>query len=283
MNFRIIEEKFFEILMIVSSVIICGVLVLILGTIIVKGLPSINLEMITQVPKGGYYLGSEKRVLNAILGSLYLGIGAVILSVAVSLPVVLYINIYAKKNSFILNFTRFCFDVLWGVPAIVYGAFGFALMLFLGMRPSLLAGIIIIAIVILPILSRSIDEVIKNVPPELSIASYTLGANKLETAVKVILKQSLPGICTAVIIAFGRGIGNAAAVLFTAGFTDNIPQSLTSPAATLPLAIFFQYHSPLEQVKERAYAAAFILTAMILIINILVRLINKIFSKNILK
>ena len=89
------------------------------------------------------------------------------------------------------------------------------------------------------------DEVIRLVPQELLDSSYALGANRLETALKVVIRQALPGILTAVLIAFGRGIGDAAAVIFTAGFTDAIPTSLLRPAATLPLAIFFQLGVPI--------------------------------------
>jgi phosphate transport system permease protein len=83
-----------------------------------------------------------------------------------------------------------------------------------------------------------------------------------------------------VLLAFGRGIGDAASVLFTAGFTDSLPQSLSQPAATLPLAIFFQLGTPFPEVQNRAYASALILTTIILIISILVRLLTRWFNRN---
>ena len=135
-----------------STLIILSGLVIILGTIIIRGLPSLNLAMITQTPKGGYYIGKAGGVLNAIVGSVYLAGGATILAILVSLPVVLYLNIYAKKESRLVNFTRFSFDVLWGVPSIVYGAFGFTIMLFFGLRASLLGGIITVSLLIFPIM-----------------------------------------------------------------------------------------------------------------------------------
>jgi len=88
-----------------------------------------------------------------------------------------------------------------------------------------------------------------------------------------VVRQALPGILTAVLIAFGRGIGDAASVIFTAGFSDYIPYSLLRPAATLPLAIFFQLGTPFPEVQERAYASALILTIIILIISIVSRLL----------
>jgi phosphate transport system permease protein len=283
MDKRMIEESLFKGLMVISTLIILSTLVLILATVIIKGLPAMNLAMITQTPKGGYYLGKEGGILNAIVGSVYLAGGATFLAVLIGLPVVLYLNVYAKKGARIAVFTRFSFDVLWGVPSIVYGAFGFTIMLFFGLGASLLGGIIAVALLILPIMSRAMDEVIKMVPRELFDASFALGATRLETALKVVTRQALPGILTAVLIAFGRGIGDAASVLFTAGFSDFVPYSLFRPAATLPLAIFFQLGTPFPEVQNRAYASAFILTVIILIISIASRVLTRRFTRHIVK
>ena len=283
MDRRKIEENIFQGLMIASTLIIMGSLVLIIVTVILKGLPAMNLAMITQTPKGGYYLGKEGGILNAIIGSLYLAGGATFLAILISLPLVLYLNLYAKKRSHLVAFTRFSLDVLWGIPSIVYGAFGFTIMLFFGLRASLLGGIIAVSLLILPIMSRAMDEVIRMVSEELLEASYALGATRLETALKVVVRQALPGILTAVLIAFGRGIGDAASVIFTAGFTDYIPYSLFRPAATLPLAIFYQLGTPFPEVQQRAYASALILTVIILIISIVARILTKRFTKHIVK
>ncbi len=283
MDRRKIEENIFKSLMIASTLIILSSLMIILITVIVNGLPAMNLAMITQTPKGGYYLGKEGGILNAIVGSLYLAGGATFLAILISLPVVLYLNVYAKKGSRLVIFTRFSFDVLWGVPSIVYGAFGFSIMLFLGVRASLLGGIIAVSLLILPIMSRAMDEVIRMIPEELLDASYALGATRFETALKVVTRQAMPGILTAVLIAFGRGIGDAASVIFTAGFSDYIPYSLLRPVATLPLAIFFQLGTPFPEVQNRAYASAFILTVIILIISIVSRILARRFTKHIVK
>ncbi|HHS14175.1 MAG TPA: ABC transporter permease subunit, partial [bacterium] len=135
----------------------------------------------------------------------------------------------------------------------------------------------------LPIMSRTMDEVMRMVPAELLDASYALGATRVETAFKVMTRQTLPGILTAVLIAFGRGIGDAASVIFTAGFTDHIPGSLLQPAATLPLAIFFQLGTPFPEVQQRAYASALILTIVILFVCVTSRLLIRKSSKNIIK
>jgi phosphate transport system permease protein len=99
---------------------------------------------------------------------------------------------------------------------------------------------------------------------------------------KVLLRQAFPGILTAMLLGFGRAIGDAASVIFTTGFTDNVPTSILQPAATLPLAIFFQLGSPIQEVVNRAYASALILTILILIISISSRLLTRRFKKNII-
>ena len=283
MQWRKFEENLFRVLMIGSALLILAVLGMIVLTILIKGLPAMNWAMISQTPKGGFYLGKEGGILNAIIGSLYLAGGATVVALLFSLPIVLYLNVYAKKNSWFVIFVRFSFDVLWGVPSIVYGAFGFTLMLFLGLRASLLGGIIAVSLLVLPIMVRAMDEVVKMMPDELLEASYALGATRFETAIKVVVRQALPGILTAVLIAFGRGIGDAASVIFTAGFTDYIPTSLLRPAATLPLAIFFQLGTPFPEVQERAYASALILTVIILVICLTSRFLTKRYAKHVIK
>jgi phosphate transport system permease protein len=282
-NRRALEERIFKVLMAASTLVVLGGLVFILGTVVVKSLPALRLSMLVQTPKGGYYLGREGGILNAILGSLYLASGATLLAVLFGLPIVLYLNVYARKRTALAVFTRFSLDVLWGIPSIVYGAFGFIVMAAVGLRASLLAGIIAVALLELPIMTRAMDEVIRLVPQAMSDASASLGATKLETALKVVVRQATPGILTAVLIAFGRGMGDAASVLFTAGFTDSIPTSLLRPAATLPLAIFFQLGSPYPEVQERAYASAAILTLIILVISLVSRTLVRRISKHSVK
>jgi len=262
-----LEETFFRLLMLLSAGLVVGSLGFLLLVVILKGLPALNINMIIMTPKGGYYLGKEGGILNAILGSLYLASGATLLALLFGLPVALYLKAYIRRSP-MADVVRLSLDVLWGIPSIVYGAIGFTIMLALGMRASLLGGIIVLALLELPIMTRAMDEVIRRMPAELEESSYALGATRLETAVKVITRQMLPGLVTAALIAFGRGIGDAAAVLFTAGYTDRIPSSLFSPAASLPLAVFFQLGTPFPEVQQRAYASALVLTALVLAVSL---------------
>lgn len=277
------EEYFFRGVMLLSSCLIAFILGLIIYSILVKGVPSLSWEMITQTPKGGFYFGKEGGILNAIIGSIYLAFGATFIAFIIGLPISLYMNVWLSHKEKWVNMLRFILDLLWGIPSIVYGAFGFTIMILLGIKASLLAGIIVTALLILPIMIRAIDEGLKTVPKGLKESSYSLGSTKSELAFKIMLRQCIPGIVTAVLLSFGRAIGDAAAVLFTTGFTDNIPTALNQPTATLPLAIFFQLSSPIPEVKERAYAAAVILTSIILIISVLSRMLTQKYNKHTIK
>jgi phosphate transport system permease protein len=279
-RFRFIEEKFFRVLMFISTNLIVIILLLIIFSILYKGLPSLSWAMISQTPKGGFYFGKEGGILNAIIGSLYLSIGATGLAVLIGLPVALLMNVILVKHKKLINMIRFLLDLLWGVPSIVYGAFGFTIMIYFGLKTSLLAGMITVTFFIIPIMVRAMDEVLKTISMGLLETSLSLGSTHSETAFRVFLRQASPGLVTAILLSFGRAIGDAASVLFTTGYTDHIPTSLTQPTATLPLAIFFQLSSPIAEVKDRAYASAVILTVIILIISILARLYSKKYQKH---
>jgi phosphate transport system permease protein len=276
---RKIEETIFKVLMVLSTLIITSTLFLILYTIFSKGLGSLNWDMVSKIPEGGFYIGKGGGILNAIIGSLYITIGSALLGLLISVPIVIYINVYAAKNSLFTNITRLTFDILFGIPSIVYGAFGFTIMVYMGMKTSLLAGIVTVTLLIIPILVRAIDEAVRVVPEEMGHAVYALGGTRWEAA-KIILRQSTAGIVTAILLSFGRAIGDAACVLFTAGFTDSIPTSLNQPAATLPLSIFFQLSSPIPEVQNRAYAATVVLTLIVLVISVAAKLVSKKLSKN---
>ena len=271
-------EGFVKVLMLASFAVVAASLGLILWTIIARGLPSMTWEMISQSPQGGYYMGKGGGVLNAIIGSLYLAGGATAVALLISLPIALYLETYLGESEW-GRYVRLSLDVLWGIPSIVYGAFGFTLMLAIGLRASLLAGIIVLALLELPIMVRAMDEVIRLMPVDLEHAALALGSTKLEVALRVVTRQMLPGMVTAVLLAFGRGIGDAASVLFTAGYTDRLPTSLLRPTASLPLAVFFQLATPYPEVQERGYASALILTIIVLIISLGSRWISGRLSK----
>jgi phosphate transport system permease protein len=268
---RKVEERIFTWLMRLSLLVAALVLGLILLVIFWRGFGALSWEMVTQTSRGGFYLGGDGGILNAIAGSLYLASGATLLATCLAVPVVFYLHTYAR-DGILRRTVRLALDILWGIPSIVYGAFGFALMIFLGLRASLLAGIITLALVVLPILARTLDEVVEMTPKELRAVTLALGTTRFEW-MGVLLRQSIPGLATAVLLAFGRGIGDAASVLFTAGYTNSMPDSLLRPVASLPLAVFFMLGTPFPAVQARAYAAALVLTVLILAISLLAHLL----------
>lgn len=281
MKLKRIEEVVMKVLMIAATLLIAFALGSILYSIVAKGFRYLNWDMISSLPKGGYYFGKEGGVLNAIVGSIYLALGATILALIISVPVALYMNVFLRRNGRAVRAFRFFLDVLWGIPSIVYGAFGFTMMVAMGIRTSLLGGIAVVGIFVAPILIRAMDEVLQRVPNGIREAAYCMGCTKTETAFRFFIRKAAPGIVTAILLSFGRAIGDAAVVLLTTGYTDFIPTSLSQPVATLPLAIFFQLGSPVEEVQGRAYASALILTIIILIISLSARLFGRIYKKNI--
>jgi phosphate transport system permease protein len=282
MKQRELEEAVFKGLMLFSASIVLGGLFVLFAVIILKGALALTLSMITETPRGGYYLGKEGGILNAIVGSLYLAGGATGLAFVIGLPVALFLNEYAGRSRF-ANVTRLSLDILWGIPSIVYGAFAFTIMLYLGVRASLFWGIITVTLFIFPIMTRAMDEVIATVPDKLKEAAYALGSTRLETTLKIVTRQAVPGIVTAVLLAFGRGIGDAASVLFTAGYSDSIPRSLFEPVATLPLAIFFQLSTPIPEVQQRAYASGIILLFIVTIASLTSRISTRKLLKYVVK
>lgn len=264
---RLLRERLAKYAMQGSGIIITGSLFFIVGTILYKGLPYLNWQMVSESPKGGFYIGKEGGILNAILGSLYLASLSTALATLIGIPIAIYLDVYAKSGSFLVRTCKLLFDVLFGIPSIVYGAIAFSIMVWLGIRASLLGGVITITLLTIPIVVRTIDELLKTIPVDLKHVTFSLGTTRWETA-RMMLRYIRPGIFTAILLAFGRAIGDVAGVLLTTGFSDNLPQYLDEPAATLPLAIFFQLSSPIPEVQGRAYASALVLTLIILFIVI---------------
>ncbi len=277
------EEKIVKALMIGSLAIVLGSLFAVVALVLGKGLPALSWSMITQLPQGGYFMGKGGGILNAIVGSLYLGLFSTMIAFAISLPAALALQKDSMKNTRLAYSIGLALDVLWGTPSIVYGAFAFTVMVYLGLRTSLLGGVVVLTLLELPIMVRAMQEVVRLVPEELKDASYALGATRFETTVRIVVKQAMPGILTGALLAFGRGIGDAASILFTSGYTDRLPNSPMAPVASLPLSIFFQLNTPYPEVQQRAYASALVLLIIVLGLSLVTRALSRKFMKNIVK
>lgn len=277
-NSKFIEEKVVKALMWVSVALVILVVASIICTIFVKGFGSLSWDMVTKVPGRNWNTTDDGGFLNAIWGSFIVVAPATLIAMVVSIPVVFYMNLYRRRSNWLSYVARLAYDVLYGIPSIVYGAFAFMIMVMVGMRASVLGGIIVSTLLIIPMFIRNGDEISKSVPDDMIDAAYSLGATKWET-LKVVVRQVLPGMATATLLAVGKAIGDAAAVMFTAGFSDSMATSLSSPTATLPLAIFNWVTMP-DPFPGRAYAAALVLTVIVLILSLGGRWITNHFTKN---
>ena len=264
--------------MFLSLAVVIGSLLVIFGLVIVNGASSLSLEMITQPQNLGNPL--KGGILNAIVGSLFLALPATGLACLIGIMIALYLQ-REFTHSWVSGFIRFTLDVLWGIPSIVYGIFCLMIMIMIGMSASLLVGIIALTLLEIPIITRSMDEAIRLVPLGLKEGSYSLGSTRVETALKVIRRQAFPGILAGVLLGLGRGIGDAASILFTTGYSNQIPSSVFDATAALPTTIFNLYSLPLGQPK--AYAAAFILLMIVLIISIVSRALTKRFTRYVIR
>lgn len=277
-NSKFIEEKVVKALMWVSVSLVILVVASIICTIFVKGFGSLSWDMVTKVPGRNWNTTDDGGFINAIWGSVIVVALATLIAMVVSIPVVFYMNLYRRRSNWLSYVARLAYDVLYGIPSIVYGAFAFMIMVMVGMRASVLGGIIVSTLLIIPMFIRNGDEISKSVPDDMIDAAYSLGATKWET-LKVVVRQVLPGMATATLLAVGKAIGDAAAVMFTAGFSDSMATSLSSPTATLPLAIFNWVTMP-DPFPGRAYAAALVLTVIVLILSLGGRWITNHFTKN---
>lgn len=277
-NSKFIEEKVVKALMWVSVSLVILVVASIVCTIFVKGFGSLSWDMVTKVPGRNWNTTDDGGFINAIWGSIIVVAPATLIAMVVSIPVVFYMNLYRRRSNWLSYVARLAYDVLYGIPSIVYGAFAFMIMVMVGMRASVLGGIIVSTLLIIPMFIRNGDEISKSVPDDMIDAAYSLGATKWET-LKVVVRQVLPGMATATLLAVGKAIGDAAAVMFTAGFSDSVATSLSSPTATLPLAIFNWVTMP-DPFPGRAYAAALVLTVIVLILSLGGRWITNHFTKN---
>ena len=261
-----IEETVVRILMVLSALVVVGVVLSIVWTVFSHGIKALSWEMVSRVPGKDWNTENDGGFLNAILGSLWVVLPAAVIGACVSIPVVFYMTLYKRRSDKLSYIARLAYDILYGIPSIVYGAFAFMVMVWVGMRASTLGGILVTTLLIIPIMVRSGDEIAKTVPDEMVDAAYSLGATKWET-LKVLLRQVLPGMVTAFLLAIGKAIGDAAAVMFTAGFSDRMAGSLSDPTATLPLAIFNWITMP-DPFPDRAYAAALVLTVIVLLLSL---------------
>lgn len=268
------EEKIFKNLAKTATFVLIAVLFFMIATVIYRGLEAIGVSILINTEYQG-------GILHAIIGTFWIGGGGTALAFLISFPTALYLAEYGKGSS-LANTIRLLLDTLMGVPSIVLGIFGaFVFVEWFGFGYSIIAGILAIAIFETPLMTGTMEEVISMVPDSLREASYALGASKIETSLKVTLRQAWPGILTAIIISFGRGVGETAPLIYTAGFSSYIPYSPFEQAAALPTAIWFYYDDP--KGKSLAFAAAFVLILIVLLGSGISRVLSRRLEENVAK
>jgi phosphate transport system permease protein len=220
-----------------AAVIVLAILVIILGYIIIKGLPAISWEFLTQPPKD---LGRAGGIYPAIVGTIYLVAGAILIALPLGVGAAIYLVEYTREGR-ITRLIRNGVDLLNGTPSIVFGLFGFAfIVLYLTVGVSLLAGQITLALMILPTVIRTTEESLKNIPQSLREGSLALGATKWQTISKVVIPPAVPGIVTGAILCIGRAAGETAPIMFTAVVFSSrfLPDSVFDPVMALPYHLF---------------------------------------------
>lgn len=216
-------------------------------------------------------------IITNIIMTLYMIGISLIIAVPIGILAAVYLVEYAKPGR-LLNLIRFATESLSGIPSIIFGLFGMAFfVVFLKFNLSLISGALTISIILLPVIIRSTEEAIKAVPDSYREASYALGSSKLQTISKIIIPSAMPGILVAVILSIGRIIGESAALLLTAGTVAKIPDSLFSSGSTLTVQAY--YVAKEEANIELACAIGVVIIILIVVLNILAKLISRIFNK----
>jgi phosphate transport system permease protein len=250
-------------------------------TVITLGAPNWSAEFFSSSMRN--VVGEGGGALHAIIGTVLITLAAAVISIPIGLFTAIYLIEYGKNNRLARGITFFV-DVMTGIPSIVAGLFAYALFaMFLGPGVRLgIIGSVALAVLMIPVVVRSTEEMLRLVPNELREAAYALGVPKWLTILKVVLPTSIAGITTGVMLAISRVIGETAPLLITAGFTSSMNYDLFSGRMqTLPVFTYTQYMNqgiPPEAYVGRAWAAALTLIVIVMLLNLVARLVAKIFA-----
>ncbi|WP_159501352.1 phosphate ABC transporter permease PstA [Microbacterium sp. 18062] len=250
-------------------------------TVVTLGAPNWSGEFFSSSMRN--VVGEGGGALHAIVGTVLITLAAAVISIPIGLFTAIYLIEYGKNNRLARGIT-FLVDVMTGIPSIVAGLFAYALFaLFLGPGVRLgIIGSIALAVLMIPVVVRSTEEMLRLVPNELREASLALGVPKWLTILKVVLPTSIAGITTGVMLAISRVIGETAPLLITAGFTASMNYDLFSGRMqTLPVFTYTQYMNqgiPPEAYVGRAWAAALTLIVIVMLLNLVARTVAKVFA-----
>lgn len=250
-------------LIIISAMITILSVVFIIGYILVKGIPNLTPSLFALK-----YTAENQSMLPSIFNTLLLTLLTLLVAIPIGVFSAIYLVEYSKKGSRFVKLIRITNETLSGIPSIVYGLFGFlAFVIAKSWGYSLKAGVLTLAIMVLPLIIRTTEEAIMAVPSSYREASYGIGAGKLRTIFKIVIPSAMPGILSGIILAIGRIVGETAALIYTAGTVPNAAESLSSSSRTLSVHLYCLLNEGLF--TNEAYATAVVLLAVVLCINAL--------------
>lgn len=254
----------------------------ILWAVISRGAPAISVEFLTYSMRN--VVGEGGGIYHAIVGSVLITAWATAISVPIGIFTAIYIVEYGGGNR-LSSAIRFLVDVMTGIPSIVAGLFAYALFVIFfgpGVRMGI-GGSVALSVLMVPIVVRSTEEMLKLVPNELREASYALGVPKWRTIAKVVLPTAIAGIATGITLAIARVVGETAPLLVIVGLTDSVNFNMfDGRMATLPVFAYYQLTQPdaIDRAAsiERAWGAALVLLIIVMLLNTIARLISYFFS-----
>jgi len=270
MKWRYIRQRLFFALVTFSVVLIVFSLGGILSYIFINGIGVINWDFLTQPPRDSMTAGG---IMPAILGTLYLTVGAILIALPLGVTSAIYLSEYAKQGV-LVRIIRIGVNCLAGVPSIVFGLFGLGLfVVFLQFGSSILSGALTLGFLILPTIIGASEEALKAVPQTFREASLALGVSKWQTILRVVLPNALPGILTGSILGIGRAAGETAPIMFTAAafFTAKLPSSIFDEVMALPYHIYVlaTAGTHIDQTRPIQYGTALVLLALVLGVDLI--------------
>jgi phosphate transport system permease protein len=277
MNRYTVQRIGFVLLSLLAIIVVAPIL-LVVGTIIVRGAAAINWEFLTAMPRDGMKAGG---ILPAIVGTLILTLGTAMAAIPVGVGGAIYLSEYAR-DTWLTRAIRLAILNLAGIPSVVYGLFGLGLfVLFLGLGTSILAGSLTLAIMTLPVIISTAEEALRAVPVEFRTVSASLGGTRWQGIRHIVLPQALPGIITGVILGLLRAAGETAPILFTvaAFFLPRLPHSPFDTTMALPYHLYVISTQVPGMPMHIQYGTALVLLVLVLSLNMVATAIRSRFRR----
>jgi phosphate transport system permease protein len=269
---NLIQRVGFSLLTLMALLTVVLIL-MVVGYIVVQGIPAISIEFLTGFPSDGMRAGG---IFPAIVGTILLTLGTALFAVPLGISAAIYLSEYAPENRW-TRIIRVAIINLSGIPSVVYGLFGLGLfVIFLRFGTSILAGCLTLAIMTIPVIISTTEEALRAVPQSFRTVSISLGATRWQTIRRIVLPQSQPGIMTGVILGLERAAGETAPILFTAAafFLPRLPHSPLDSTMALPYHLFVISTQVPGMPIHIQYGTALVLLVFILGMNLIATVIR---------